>query len=329
MVRTEAASLIRNTGKHQHVVVAPQRAYDHTKVAAFKNFCSDFFDEGAVPSDATELAKFGKDKLQVKRDELAALMSNSRYPFIDQLTGVVDLLDEVVGRPVDWYLDEFNKANELLEAKEDLIDPIKSFLNGQQARIFDDAQTLLNTNSGNLDNLPPGIVEPILDLLSDANAFRGNKMNQLKIAADGLKSQLDHVVAETRADVSAAIEGRRTELLGSTYYANATTDARDRVTKHIDDVLVRLKSESQVAVLLQTGTTFEQNDYPALLSRLVESQQTPDVGTTPPNPMVSVKTISASGVTGVLESEADVDTYLVALRKALIATLNEGKRITL
>src|SRR5699024_11298958 len=104
------------------------------KVADFKTFCIDFFDEGAVPSDPAELASFGKDKLAARRDELNALVSSSRYPFVDQLSGVVALLDEVVGKQIDWYLSDFDKADELLEAKEDLIDPIKSFLNGQQAR---------------------------------------------------------------------------------------------------------------------------------------------------------------------------------------------------
>lgn len=329
VVRTEAASLIRNTGKHQHVVVAPQKAYDQAKVAAFKKFCTDFFDEGAVPTDATELARFGKDKLASRRDELSALVGSSRYPFTGQLSNVVVLLDDVVGKQVDWYLNDFDKADELLEAKEDLIDPIKSFLNGQQAKIFDDAQTLLTTNSGNLGSLPAGSAEPVKVLLSDANAFRGNKMNQLKAAADALRGQIDDVVAEKRADVTAAIEGRKTEILGSTYYANATTVAQESVIRSIDAILARLRGETQVALILQVGATFEQDDYPALLSQLIESRPGGDDDTPPPKPMVSVKTISAPGVAGVLESEADVDNYLTALRAALVATLNDGKRITL
>lgn len=329
VVRTEAASLIRNTGKHQHVVVAPQKAYDHAKVAAFKKFCTDFFDEGAVPSDATELARFGKEKLMARRDELAALVSSSRYPFTSQLSPVVNLLDDVVGKQVDWYLSDFDKADELLEAKEDLIDPIKSFLNGQQAKIFDDAQALLNANSGNLSSLPAGSAEPVKAILADANAFRGNKMNQLKAAADALKGQIDDVVAERRASVAAAIEGRKTEILGSTYYANATTVAQENVVARIDTILERLSSETQVALVLQAGGIFEQDEYPALLSQLVESQEGGDGDTPLPKSMVSVKTISAQGVSGVLESESDVDNYLAALRTALVATLNDGKRITL
>lgn len=329
VVRTEAASLIRNTGKHQHVVVAPQKAYDQAKVAAFKKFCTDFFDEAAVPSDAAELARFGKDKLAARRDELVALVGSSRYPFTSQLSNVVVLLDDVVGKQVDWYLNDFDRVDGLLEAKEDLIDPIKSFLNGQQAKIFDEAQTLLNTNSGNLGSLPAGSAERVKELLSDVNAFRGNKMNQLKVAADALRSQIDDVVAEKRAAVIATIEGRKTEILGSAYYANALTAAQESVIRRIDAILARLSNETQVAIILQTGATFEQDDYPALLSQLVESQQGEDGDTPQPKPMVSVKTIGAPGVSGVLESESDVDNYLAALRTALVATLNDGKRITL
>jgi energy-coupling factor transporter ATP-binding protein EcfA2 len=328
VMRTAAAALIRNTGKHQHTVVAPQKAYDATKVAAFKKFCTNFFDEGAVPSDPTELARFGKDKLAAKRDELNALVSTSRYPFVTQLSGVVTLLDQVVGKPVDWYLGDFDKADELIEAKEDLVDPIKSFLVGQQAKIFDEAQTLLSVNTGNLGYLPVGSAEPVKSLLSDPNAFRGNKMNQLKTAADTLRGQIEGVVSDKRAEVTAAIEGRKAEVLVSAYYANATSDAQESVIRRIDQILERLVGESQVALILQVGSTFEQDDYPELLSLLVASQQSGGDGV-PPKQMVSVKTIQVSGVSGVLESEADVDNYLAALRNALVESLNAGKRITL
>lgn len=329
VVRTEAASLIRNTGKHPYVVVAPQKAYDHAKVAVFKKFCIDFFDEGAVPSDPTELARFGKDKLVARRDELNALVSSSRYPFVSELAGVVTLLDEVVGKQADWYLSDFDKADELLEAKEDLIDPIKSFLNGQQAKIFDEAQLLLSTNAGNLGYLPTGSAETAKALLSDANAFRGNKMNQLKTAADTLRGKIDDIVTDKRLEVIAAIDGRRAEILGSTYYGNATPAARESVIRRLDVIRARLDSETQVALILQAGATFEQDDYPDLLSRLVEAQQGGDDDAPPPKPMVSVKSIGVPGASGVLESEADIDTYLAKYRAALVAILNDGKRITL
>lgn len=329
VARTEAAALIKNTAKQQHTVVAPQKAYEATRVAAFKKFCTEFFDEGAVPSDPAELARFGKDKLAAKREELNALVSTSRYPFVNQLAAVVALLDQVVGKPADWYLSEFDKADELLEGKEELIDPIKSFLNGQQANIFDDALALLNANTGNLSYLPAGSADPVRALLADANAFRGNKMNQLKGAADTLRGQINDIVADKRADVTEAIRGRKAQILGSAYYANATAVAQESVSRRIDDVLARLVGETQVALILQVDSTFEEDDYPELLSQLVASQQVAGGNTPLPKPIVSIKTIQVSGVSGVLEAETDVDSYLAALRTALVAALNDGKRITL
>jgi hypothetical protein len=329
VARSEAAALIRNTGKQQHTVVAPQKAYEATKVAAFKKFCTDFFDEGAVPSDSTELARFGRDKLAAKREELNALVSASRYPFVSQLSGVVTLLDQVVGKPIDWYLSDFDTADDLIEAKEDLVDPIKSFLNGQQAKIFDEAQALLSGSTGNLGYLPAGSADLVKTLLADTNAFRGNKMNQLKAAADTLRGQIDEVVSDRRSGVTAAIEGRKAEVLASAYFANAASDAQESVILRIDQILARLVDEREIALILQVASTFEQDDYPELLSRLVASQQGGGNGAPPPKQMVSVKTIHVSGISGVLESEGDVDNYLAALRTALVETLNNGKRITL
>ena len=242
---------------------------------------------------------------------------------------MVALLDAVVGKQVDWYLSDFDKGDELLEAKEDLIDPIKSFLNGQQAKIFDEAQALLSANAGNLGYLPAGSADAVKALLSDANAFRGNKMNQLKTATDSLRGQIDDIVTDKRAEVTEEIDGRRAEILGSSYYVNATPAAQESVIRRIDGILARLGGETQAALILQVGASFEQDDYPDLLSRLVEAQQGVDDDAPPPKPMVSVKSISVPGAAGVLESEADVDTYVAKYRAALVATLNDGKRITL
>lgn len=327
--RSEVATALRNTQKHSHEIVAPQKTFDERKVANFRKFCTDFFDEGNAPKDPLELARHGADKLKGKLDELRATVTGSKYPFVDQLDGAIALLEQTVGKSDDWYLNEFNLGDDLLEAKESLIDPIHSFLSGPQRSIYDDATSLLATHGSNLGYLPSGSDETVKGALADPNAFRGNKMAQLKQAADDLRSQIDGIVATKRANVTAAIDGRKSELLGGTYYGNATPDARQRVTQRIDQTLARVAGETQVALILQIGSTFESSDYPSLLDLLAASQQGGGDDVSPPKQTVSVKTISVPGASGVLESEDDVDKYLAALRSALVQTLNDGKRISL
>lgn len=327
--RSEVANALRNTQKHGHEVIAPQKTFDERKVANFRKFVTDFFDEGNAPKDPLELARHGADKLKGKLDELKEMVSGSRYPFVEQLNGPIGLLEQTVGKSDDWYLNDFNLAVDLLEAKDNVIDPIQAFLNGAQRSIYDDASALLSTHSSNLGYLPSRSDETVRTALADPNAFRGNKMAQLKQAADDLRGLIDAIVATNRANVAAAIEGRKSELLGSDFYARATPEAQQRVTQRIDNTLARVSSEGQVALILQIGSTFESSDYPNLLDLLAASQQGGGDDAPPPKQTVSVKTIPVPGASGVLETEPDVDKYLAALRSALVQTLNDGKRISL
>ncbi|MEV1130555.1 BREX system P-loop protein BrxC [Agromyces sp. NPDC049794] len=331
--RSEVATALRNTQKHAHAVVSPQKTFDERKVAAFRKFCTDFFDEGNTPKDPLELARHGADKLKAKRDELKATVTGSKYPFVSQLSAAIDLLDRVVGKPDDWYLADFNLGDDLLDAKESTIDPIQAFLSGGQKAIYDQAADLLSTHGSNLGYLPSGSDAAVRTALDDLNAFRGNRMAQLKQAADQLRAQIDVVVATYRTEVVEAIEGRKAEIEQSAFYAKATPDAQESVLRQVNQTISRLRAQNQVALIREAGSSFEETVYPGLLDQLVPSQQGGDDGTggTPPPPKqtVSVRTISATGVSGVLETEEDVDRYLAVLRSALVLTLHDGKRISL
>jgi hypothetical protein len=331
--RSEVATALRNTQKHAHAVVSPQKTFDERKVAAFRKFCTDFFDEGNTPKDPLELARHGSDKLKAKRDELKATITGSKYPFVTQLSAPIDLLDHVVGKSDDWYLTNFNLGDDLLDAKESTIDPIQAFLSGGQKTIYDDAVALLTTHSSNLGYLPSGSDATVRTALDDPNAFRGNKMAQLKQATDQLRNQIDQVVATNRAEVVEAIEGRKAEIEQSAFYAMATPEAQESVLRRVDQTISRVRAQNQVALIRETGSGFDESVYPSLLDQLAAAQHgggDGDGGTPPPpKQTVSVKTIAATGVSGVLETEADVDRYLDALRSALVKTLNDGKRISL
>ncbi|WP_457966857.1 BREX system P-loop protein BrxC [Arthrobacter sp. D1-29] len=330
--RTEVAAVLRNTQKHSHSVLAPQKLFDERKVATFRKFCTDFFDEATPPKDPLELARHGSEKLGAKLDELRALVSGSKYPFVEQLAAPIALLEQAVGKSDEWYLTEFILGDELLDAKENVIDPIQSFLGGGQKVIYDEAVVLLTSNTNNLGYLPPGSEADVRRLLDDPNAFRGNRMTQLKQAADALGAKVEDTLATHRRTVIQDIEGRKSEVLASAYYGNATEEAQQRVTRTIDQIITHLGSERQIALIREQGNGFEERTYPELLDQLASSARSTG-GTDSPEPTprqtVSVKTITVPGAHGVLENLDDVDRYLDALRGALLNTLNDGKRIAL
>lgn len=326
--RSEVAAALRNTQKHSHAVVAPQKTFDERKVAAFRKFCTDFFDDANAPKDPLELARHGADKLKGKLGELKAVATGSEYPFVEQLNGPIGLLEQVVGKPDEWYLTDFNLGDDLLDAKETTADPIQSFLNGAQSAIYDEAVALLATHNSNLRYLPDGSDKEVRSGLADPNAFRGNRMAQLKKTTDELRSLIDDVIAVNRRSVATSIAGRRTELVAGAYYEKASTAAQQGVVQRVDETLSRVGAESQVALILQIGTDFEASVYPSLVDQLAASQQAGG-DCPPPKQTVAVKSVVVQGATGVLETEIDVDKYLKALRVALLRALDDGKRISL
>lgn len=331
--RTEVAAVLRNTQKHSHAVVAPQKVFDERKVAAFRKFCTDFFDEATAPKDPLELARHGSDKLRAKLDELKARTDGSKYPFVEQLSAPIALLERSVNKSNEWYLTEFALGDDLLDVKDSVIDPIQSFLSGGQHEIYDNAVALLTANTNNLSYLPDGSDSDVKRLLNDSNGFRGNRMTQLKQATGSLGRQIDEALAANRSTVIESIGGRKTKLLGSSYYENSSEDARQQAVYEIDQIVARVEQETQIALVREVGNTFEEKTYPSLLDQLASSTR-PAGGDDDPEPApakqtVSVKTITARGIHGVLETSADIDRYLDALRIALESTLNDGKRIAL
>ena len=329
--RSEVPAILRNTQKHPHVVVAPQKSFDDRKVAAFRSFCVDFFSDPGVTKDPLELARYGGEKLRSKLDELKARASGSRYPFVSQLDALIARLEQVVGKPDEWYLTDFALADELLEAKDAVIDPIEAFLNGNQRTIYDDATKLLRDNASNLGYLPRGTDVDVTQLLDDPQAFRGNKMTQLKQAADALSAQIADAVNANKADAVAEIVVRRDALLISSIYAEATDEAQLRATSRIESLISQFESERQIAVIRELANRFEETGYPAILDQLAAERRRVDPNEPPVTvkQTVSIKTITARGVSGPLETPDDIDTYLAALRGSLLQALDDGKRVAL
>jgi hypothetical protein len=338
--RSEVAAILRNTQKHPHAIVAPQKDFDPRKVTAFRSFCTDFFDDPTAPKDPLELAHFGAEKLHAKLDELQALTAASKYPFITQLRGPISLLEQAVGHKDEWYLTDFTHGDDLLDAKGDVIDPITAFLHGGQRAIYDAAVALLAQNTSNLTYLAPGSGTEVTQALADSQAFRGNKMTKLKAATIELQAKIDDALSSSRATAREIIGSRHEGLCSSRIYQDATEEAQHSVDRRIADLLARVDSEQQIAVVKEIGNTFEEELYPHLLDQLAAAKQhvasVPTDGEDPvvvPEPpvrqTVSVRKIRVTSAPDVLETEADVDRYLAALRASLLQALNEGKQVAL
>lgn len=343
LTRTTVAAHLVNTGKQAFVQIAPAKSYDAANVARLKSFCQDFFDEATPPTDPVELARHVRDSLAAKAKEVRAIESGSRYPFVSQLDAPLARLDAAARLTPDDLLVGFPGGDALLDDREDTLRPIEDFIRGAQSKIYDDAATFLTANDANLALLPHGTASAVRERLDDPNVFRGNKANLLKKDSDDLRRVVEDAVRHERSAAVQQVEAMRATLAASARYGEATDEARKAVGTTIDSVLARLERTGLIAQIREIGREFDAETYGRLIDLLEASTVPPNSDPDPepgggggvvtpsaPPKSVAIRGIAVPGMRGeVLETEEQVDAYIAKYRELLLATIDDGKRITL
>jgi hypothetical protein len=324
--RTEITGALRNTQSYPNMVIAPQRVFDQKTVSAFRKFVVDLTDEGAIPKDPVELK---------------GLATGSRYPFIEQLDEPIQMLDDMCDHPAEWFITDFPGADQLLDAKDNVIDPIKQFFNGAQRGIYDNATSFMQANQSNIGYLHAGASDAVALLLDDPQVFRGAKINQLGTAVIALEEWIATVVDDQRAEAIEEINARWEQVPASKAFLDASENAQRSVTSKAQAVIDRVRSEAQIPVIRNIAATFTDTTYPEILDELAAAAPEPPVipgpdeksilppAPAPPKQTIAIKRLALPGAGEVLENAEDVERYLGQLRQTLLATINDNKRITL
>ncbi|MEV0063802.1 BREX system P-loop protein BrxC [Nocardia sp. NPDC050718] len=345
LARTEITGVLRNTQSYSAMVVAPQRVFDPKIVNAFRKFIVAFTDDGGITKDPLELARVGKERLEAKLAELKTLRTASRFAFVDQLDEPIQMLADLSAHKADWFITDFRDADDLLDAKDNVIDPIKAFLNGSQRAIFENALAFMQKNQSNIGNLPVGATDVVAFALEDAQIFRGNKTQQLGVAVNELEQQLHNLIDAERIAATDEINDYWCQVPQSQAYADSTDTAQQSVTRKVQVVRDRVQQETQIPAIRNLALHFADTIYPEIIDELEAAKSAP-VPNTEPNPQpgtdpaptpapgpvkqtVSIKKLALPGNGQVLETADDVDAYLNKLRATLLATINDNKRITL
>lgn len=359
--RSEAARLLRETKKQDSIRVDLPRVFDTRKVSQLRDFARDFLGLTAadLPSNAIDLAEAVTARLKREAESLTQLrVRNAQFGFVQQLDAPIEKINYASGMSEDWLLGDFtaqeteNGSEELLEFKEDVIDPIVAFLNGSQSRILADGLEWLKNNKPNIDyafGTTASLYQSAEQLANDPNIFR--KTNKFKTTIDDLREETDAAIRTERANALKDVEGIRAKIHDSAEYQHAAQAAQAEAETELDQVAERMQNMLFIYKMRESVHELSERTYPQLINRLSASAPRPktapageaqaptamttDVNTpesrqeVTPRVAVSFATISRPHTKDALETKDDVDDFLDAYRRELIAAIENGKKILL
>lgn len=345
----ELERALRNSHGFATVVLEPQIEFTASQVRNLKEFYEDFFDLQPIATEAKALGKETGAALQALAEQLAALVrQHERYPFLAGLNPVLAKLNGITQKPYGWYLTELpGHEEELLDLKEQVLDPIHKFMAGPQLSIFDAAQRFVQAQEHNFAYIEGDNATQLVALLADLTCYQGNRMQQVKTLKDGLEAkvtaQLNSELAKAK-EMMAKLKSRLTDM---PVFAHLSVEQQQQIAKPFGDFICLLERQKLIAVIRERVRNFEEIEYPRLLTQISAwTQPTP----TPPGPVQEMPTgkttednfLAEERSTYLLSTsfpilfdknyladEADVERYLAAMREALLTEIRAGKRIQL
>lgn len=334
---------LRNTHGHSNVILDPQIDFTASQVRQLKKFYEDFFDGPPISGEAKALGKETAIKFDALLHELTPLAAQkAQYPFLMALDQPLEKIKELTGKSYTFYLTELSRQeNELLDLKENTLDPVRRFMGGVLKGLYDEARNFVQAQEPNFPYVEGVEAQQIQEALKNPECYKGNLMQQTKTLVDALKIRLASQLEQEKSEARDSVSVLKSRLATMDEFTRLSEDKQAQLFQPFDAFLHSLDRQTLIAVIRDTMRRFEDDEYQRILARLSALLKPESSGgtkpegagqgkTKTPEPAVEYlpyRSIRASFDKAWLADEADVDRYLASVREALMEAIRNGKRI--
>jgi hypothetical protein len=348
----DAFGNLTNLRLRPQTLVEPLPEIDARSLKLLQDLHRDLFNEANPGSDPKEAAIAFQRRLREETQELKALLRQTdRYPFLQELQGYMERLEQLASINYNKYYEQLDTLEkELVDFKEDTLDPVKSFMAGQQRKIFDDITQFLERGQANNQYIDPQALDTLQQLAKEDRPYMGNKMQWAKEQLDKCRGLLRDTLDAEKNKARKTVQELREKLQGIDVFEQLTEAQQDEVLKPFDLAMGEIDKERYIGNLRDFVRQFEEQQYPRYLSDMYDRAKP-----TPPEGVVKPQTANArTGSTAetatkpterrnfiqafnikvpfgksYLRNAEDVDAYLEQLRAAYLEQLDKDRDILL
>ena len=324
---------LSNNRYHQNTMVSPQIEFDKGQINLLKKIHSEAFNETNPYHEAKEVVGLFKAKAREVANEIQVLLGQSReYPFVKSLEPLEGLLKKILGMDYATLITEAkNFEDELLNDKENKLDPIRKFMAGEQKKIYDRMLVFLTGNQANFDYIDTTERSVLNDAHDSAQPFYGNVMQDVKRAMDTLAERIQEKIRSERELTLNEVKNKMLQLQQQDGYDKLSSSEQDTICKPFREIEARAKEQKFIANLMQDRQRLADlfTDQLNLLSKL--TTKTSGGETEPKEQFINLRNVEKKirFDKTQLKSADDVNEYLEQLKIALMEQIEANRKITL
>jgi len=316
---------LKNTHGFGNLILEPQVAPPPWKLRRLKDFYGSFFDK---PTSANEPRTLGNETRDAFRDvlsDLRELHAQSRqYPFLSVLNESINTINELIGKDYTYFLEELPKqTDDLLDMKEDILDPVRRFMSGENKNIYDEASRFIQEQQANFDSIADGRPDRLRAILAAADCYQGNQMRTAKSLVENLKKEVGVQLEAEKENASQRIEALKDQTVALPEYHQLTGEQKQEIGRSFEGFSYQINEQSLIAVIRDRLSRYETYEYNVLLNRIAAWTKEEQVE------YISHRDLDTGFSKPYLADEEDVESYLKALKRALLRAIKAKKRIRL
>lgn len=337
----ESVELVRalnNSHMLGNILLTPQLEFTASQIRAVKDLYKELFGLPAEGNDARGLGGEWLDSIHTLKEELDRLISEqSKYSFVAALVPLRDQIAAMVGKPSAWYITEpIKQVDALLNAKENILDKIRSFMSGAQRGIYDEVRDFLQTQEANIGYVNTAAEEKLRTALRDPDCYKGTVIQALKSDLYDLKNKVELDILKERKAVIAAVDGCAGKVMQTAEFLALAPEQQDQIRRSIASHKAGLEAVTMIPVLRDRANGARSNLMQQMLAEIARIAQpvqatsgmnNPPTSAPMPTSYINVSDMKVVYPRPYLAEEADVDQYVNELRKTLMAEIAAGKKV--
>jgi len=332
----EAVDPLTKQVKWKQVTVLKRKAVGEEELKKARAIGKDIF-HVIGPDSEDQLNQFLRENIIAWQDSLNSykhFAQSGKYPGVGEITNGLKLIQKLLNIHDSFeFFDAFNKAkDDLLDLSDDMQelngfyttqkptwDKLQSRMDGvlKANRQEVEKDTVAKKALLRLDEIlkvprPYGLIKEIEGLLSTVSAVNAN------------------CIAKERETLLTRLEEKISIVAESLEAYKATADVRNQALKPLQDIKKQVQDEQSIPNMHYQLNKADDAVDTAIeaIEQSVETPKTNDKGNIPPAAkQVKYVTAASCSPKTFLETEADVNEYLEALKKALMAALQGNNRV--
>lgn len=325
----ELAAAIRNTQAQQNLILKPRASFSESQIRNLKTFYQEFFDKPPIGTDpkilATDVINGLKETVQELREIYA---QKSTFPFLTILETVIADIQTTASANYEYFLTHLSDfENDLLDKKEQIIQPIKEFMNSDKKNIYSEAKSFTTRHAYDFASNHAAEFANLCALLNLPNAYNNGNPQKIKTSHQDLQFALNKALEETKAKGAAAIDELKDKLTSQPQYSGVSESQKQEFVHAFDSEKQNIAKIDSIPALNNNIKQFEDQTFTKLVQKFKEIVEPAQDGASPSMPPIHVRNIKVSYAKLTLDDESDLDEYIAQLKSALLNEIKNGKKV--